>query len=415
LFPAQLDHFSTRFSPTTTPSLVAMNKEIVSMSTLFCLLCTAVTCVGQSYTYAPNTTTTEVLPNGNITFRMSAPNANSVQLVFGVNSVQLVLGVNGGLTTFQNISMTKDSNGIWNVTVGPNIPRVYEYYFLVDGVEVIDPGNGLIKAHRSLSDSLIEVPGDPRYQTQNLPHGKVNTETYYSSVLNSVRNFIVYTPPGYSATSTTLYPVLFVYHGDNDKPETLVDDDRVPTMIDFMIANGQALPMVVAMVNLHALPPENFQSNNGDPFGYFTANLPYADKELMVDVIPFLKSRYRIRTDSKGMAISGFSAGGFEALESGVLHLGVFGSIGTLSPLPSSGLGSNFYNVLGNATLVNQTLKYFYLGIGDQDTETGGAVFALNAWLDLVGVNHRYDVVNGVHNNYTISLEFYDFVTMLFR
>ena len=385
----------------------------MSISTVFCLLYTAVTCVGQSYTYAPNTTTTEVLPNGNITFRMSAPSANSVQLVLGVNT--LVLDLNSGLTTFPHIYMTKDSNGIWNVTVGPNIPRVYEYYFLVDGVEVIDPGNGLIKAHRSFSESLIEVPGDPLSETQNLPHGKINTETYYSSVLNTVRNFIVYTPPGYSATSSTLYPVLFLYHGDNDKPETLVDDDRVPTMIDSMIADKQAMPMVVAMVNLHALPPENFQSNNRDPFGYFTANLAYADKELMVDVIPFLKARYRIRTDSKGMAISGFSAGGFEALESGFLHLGVFGSIGALSPLPSSMLGSNFYNVLGNASLVNRTLKYFYLGIGTQDSETGVGVAALNGWLDILGVNHRYDVVNGVHNNYTISREFYDFVTVLFR
>ena len=392
-----------------------MNKGIVSLSTVFCLLCTAVTCVGQGYTYAPNTTTTEVLPNGNITFRMSAPSANSVQLVLGLNSIQLVPGVYGLLNTFQNIPMTKDAHGIWNVTVGPNLPRVYEYNFLVEGVQVIDPGNGLIKAHRSLGNSLIEVPGNPLYETQNLPHGKINTETYYSSVLNTVRNFIVYTPPGYNATSSTLYPVLFVYHGDNDKPETLVDDDRLPTMIDLMIANGQAVPMVVAMVNLHALPPENFQSNSGDPFGYFPANLAYADKELMVDVIPFLKSRYRIRTDSTGMAISGFSAGGYEALESGVLHLGVFGSIGALSPLPSSLLGSDFYNVLGNAILVNQTLKYFYLGIGDQDTETGAGVFALNAWLDLLRVNHKYDVVNGVHNNYTVSQEFHDFVTMLFR
>ena len=115
----------------------------MSLSTVFCLLCMAVTCVGQGYTYAPNTTTTEVLPNGNITFRMSAPNANSVQLVLGLNSIQLVPGVYGLLNTFQNIPMTKDAHGIWNVTVGPNLPRVYEYNFLVDGVQVIDPGNGL--------------------------------------------------------------------------------------------------------------------------------------------------------------------------------------------------------------------------------------------------------------------------------
>jgi enterochelin esterase-like enzyme len=384
-----------------------MNKEVSRLLIILCLLGAAIRSLAQGYTYAPNTTTTLVLPSGNIVFRMPAPTAGSVQLNLGVNS---------GIVIFPDIPMTKDASGLWSVTVGPNTSRYYEYCFVVDGVSVYDPGNGLIKPHRSFSDSLIQVPGDPLSETQNLPHGKLNTETYYSTVLQTVRNCIVYTPPGYNPNSGTLYPVLFLYQGDGDKPATLVEDGRVNTQFDFMIADGQAIPMIVALIDFHALPPENFQPTNGDILGYFPANETFADQELITDIMPFVKTHYRIRTDSPGVAIAGFSAGAFEALESGVLHLRVFGAIGALSPFPAGGeLGNNFYDALTNSTLVNQALKYFYLADGNQDAEAGPGIGALNGSLNADGINHVYDLVDGVHNTYTISRELHNFVTRLFR
>ena len=384
-----------------------MDKKRVLLFIALGAIYTAASCPAANYGYHPNTTTTEVQSNGNIIFRMPAPSASSVQLVLGINS---------GAKIFPSYSMTQGAGGIWSITIGPNIPRYYEYNFVVDGVSIFDPGNGLIKAHRAFSSNLIQVPGDPLSDTQNIPHGKLHTETYYSSVLGAVRNFIVYTPPGYAPNSSTVYPILFLYQGDNDKPYTLVDDGRVTAQFDFMIADGQAIPMIVALVNLHALAPENFQASNGDFLGYFPINWSYADQELMVDIVPFLKSRYHMRTDAPGMAIAGFSAGGFNALESGVIHLGVFGSIGALAALPAYGeLGNTFYSTLSNATVVNQELKLFYIGMGDEDAEAGFGMIALDGWLTNQGVQHRFDVVNGVHNTYTISRELHDYVARLFR
>ena len=80
--------------------------------------------------------------------------------------------------------MTKGTNGVWEVTVGPVDPGAYRYNFNVDGVTVIDPRN----------------PGDQRVQQQclepgvcsrvssswipaDVPHGAVAAVTYYSKTL----------------------------------------------------------------------------------------------------------------------------------------------------------------------------------------------------------------------------------------
>src|SRR4030042_4281957 len=81
-----------------------------------------------------------------VTFRLLAPNAAQVGL-----QGQFLQGIQ---------PMTKDSKGIWNVTVGPVEPDIYEYTFLVDGLQVVDPSNSGLKVWLSSSKNLVEVTGD---------------------------------------------------------------------------------------------------------------------------------------------------------------------------------------------------------------------------------------------------------------
>lgn len=382
-----------------------MNKGILPLLFVpICLLYAPIRGWAQGYTYLPNTTTTEVLSNNQVIFRFSDSNASSVSLVIGTDASPGT----------QTAGMAKDSNGIWNVTLGPLTPGIYEYHFVDGGLFVQDPGNGTPKPHRSASESLLQVPGDPLIDDDNIPHGTLHTETYYSSVLALNRELVVYTPAGYDYSGATLYPVLYLYHDADDLPWTLVADARIQQMMDSLIYNGTAVPMIVVLLGLHALPPENFVASN--PQTYFIVNERYADQELFTDIIPYLKTQYFFRTDSVGTAIAGFGSGGYEAIESGIRHLGTFGWLGALSPTPLSNyLGSAVTNKLKSAATVNGDLKSFYLGVGNQDTVAGPAISTWHSWLTTHGVKHTYNVIAGVYNVDTMRRELIPFVSAVFR
>jgi enterochelin esterase-like enzyme len=382
-----------------------MNKGILSL--LFvsvCLMYAPIQGRAQGYTYLPNTTTTEVLSNNQVIFRFSDSSAASVSLVIGTDT-------GPGL---QTLPMSKDSDGLWSVTMGPLTPRIYEYHFVDDGLFVQDPANGTPKPHRSGSDSLLQISGDPLVDDSNIPHGTLHTETYFSNVLGLNRKMVVYTPAGYDYSGATRYPALYLYHDAYDVPWTLVADARVLEMLDYLIYKGQAVPMVVVLLNLHALPPENFVASS--PNTYFIVNQQYADKELFNDIVPYLNTQYCLRTGSAGGAIAGFGSGGYEAIESGVQHLGTFSSIGAFSPTPlGNSLGTAVYNTLGQAATTNSSLKSFNLAVGDQDVIAGPAVKDFHNWLNAHGVTHTYNVISGVYNIDTMRRELTQFLATLFR
>eukprot|EP01137_Pigoraptor_chileana_P023318 Opistho-2@89412 len=56
------------------------------------------------------------------------------------------------------VSMTKDAQGIWSVTVGPVNPDIYPYSFQVDGVTVMDPANVAFFPNERFKASLVEIP-----------------------------------------------------------------------------------------------------------------------------------------------------------------------------------------------------------------------------------------------------------------
>jgi len=382
-----------------------MNKGILSLLLLpICLMYAPIQGRAQGYTYLPNTTTTEVFPDHQVIFRFSDSNAVSVSLVIGTDT-------SPGL---QTLPMSKDSSGLWSVTMGPLTPRIYEYHFVDDGLFVQDPANGITRPHRSASDSLLQISGDPLVDDCNIPHGTLHTETYFSNVLGLNRQMVAYTPAGYDYSGATRYPVLYLYHDAYDVPWTLVADARVLEMLDYLIYNRQAVPMVVVLLNLHALPPENFVAGSSNT--YFIVNQHYADKELFNDVIPYLNSQYFFKTGSTAGAIAGFGSGGYEAIESCVQHLGTFSSLGAFSPTPlGSALGTAVYNTLGQAATANSNLKFFDLAVGDQDVIAGPAVKDFHNWLSAHGVTHTYNVISGVYNIDTMRRELTQFLTALFR
>ena len=184
---------------------------------------------------APAQLAYEVHPDRTVTFKLRAPQASTVSV--SGDFVQMVP------------PMVKGDDGNWTVTVGPLRPAIYCYVFNVDGVRTLDPVNPLSTTNdRTDGQSMFEVKGDKPapYDFQAVPHGEVRINYYMSKKFAAPRMVWVYTPPGYD-TSTQKYPALYLLHGAGDTEAGWVVVGRANLILDNLIAEGKAKPMVVVM------------------------------------------------------------------------------------------------------------------------------------------------------------------------
>lgn len=240
------------------------------MRTLVLLVCMAAVCVGQRPpvpSVADGVVSPEVV-GGRVTFRIYAPKAEKVTL----NGDWMKLGT--------SVAMAKDSVGVWSLTIGPLAPQVYLYSFRVDGMNIADPVNPRIKLRARTSASLVEVPGDAPWIHKNVPHGKVEMVTHHSKVLGDVREVFVYTPPGYDAQRKEKYPVLYLFHGNNDVAAGWTWTGRAHVILDNLLAEGKAKPMLLVMPWAHAAPFGEAGQKNTELF----------ERYLVEEVVPMVDS-----------------------------------------------------------------------------------------------------------------------------
>jgi len=270
---------------------------------------------------APPVNSQEVLPDRKITFRIFAPNAQAVRLAAGdvPNSAQAA-------------QMTKTEAGIWETTVGPVEPGAYRYNFVVDGVTTIDPASPFVSESNTRVWSMVTVPGADNTDTRNVPHGAVAAVTYYSTTLKAYRRMHVYTPPGYE-TGSTKYPVFYLLHGAGDSDDSWTSVGRAGFILDNLIADKKAKPMVVVMPAGHTFRGQAAGRNATQEFvGDFNS-----------DVAPYVAKNYRVLTDRANTAIAGLSMGGNQTLQVAIPQLEKFAYVGVYS----SGLLGAFPNMAG--------------------------------------------------------------------
>ncbi|MFN7120354.1 MAG: alpha/beta hydrolase, partial [Saprospiraceae bacterium] len=200
--------------------------------TTYIIIISAITLVAQR---PPAISSPDVHPDHSITFRYFSRNAKSVTL--------------SGEFLSAPVALTKDTSGIWSVTVPPVKPDIYPYSFWVDSVQVADPNNTYIFANERFKRSIVDVPGDKPliHALQNVPHGKVSYRYYKSATLGTTRPLLIYTPPGFNANGKTKYPVLYLIHGGSDTEETWTKVGRANLIADNLIAQGKAKPMIIVM------------------------------------------------------------------------------------------------------------------------------------------------------------------------
>jgi enterochelin esterase family protein len=358
---------------------------------------------------------TQVLPDRRVTFRLLAPKASDVKVLIGVKSG--IYEPQGTTTT----EMTKNANGLWTVTLGPFEPNLYEYQFDVEGLKITDPGNDMPKPQRHANTSLLLIPGTPPdfLDTQNGAHGTIRDETYYSTALGKNRQLLVYTPPSYNRSSAPL-PVFYLYHGFSDTRYSWVTEGRLAQILDNLLAQGKAVPMIVVLPDAHSLPfettpvthPGEFWPNLNDFWG---KNQAAADQELFHDIIPFVQTHYNIGDQPQERAIAGLSMGGLQAMATSLTHLGYFSWIGVFSPTPPSVLGDEITNALKEPDKINENLRLFEIVNGDNDHMTGPKTIEFDGQLRALNIKHVYTVMPGTHSMFVWRPALANFLQEIFK
>lgn len=335
----------------------------------------------------PQVQSPQLLEGGKVAFRILAPKASEVRLI-GTD----IPGNQKGAP------LAKAENGVWEVVLGPIEPGAYRYFFLVDGVPVIDPRNPVTSESNNNSWSLVHIPGAAFMDTADVPHGAVAEVTYYSTVLQRFRRMHVYTPPGYELGGGK-YPVFYLLHGAGDSDNSWSTVGRAGFILDNLIAAKKAKPMIVVMPAGHtSRAPRMPGSQAADPF----------PQEFMNDILPYVEKHYRVLADRAHRAIAGLSMGGAHTLNIAIPNLERFGYVGVFSsgifgivPRPNMPPQQGpSWEERNKAALENakarQGLKLFWFATGSEDflVETSRATVAL---FKKYGFPAEYKETGGAH------------------
>jgi enterochelin esterase family protein len=290
--------------------------------------------------------------------------------------------------------MTKDANGIWTITLGPVEPEIYPYSFIVDGIQVADPKNSWIFPNEGFQNSVIEIPdATPKvYSIQNVPHGTVSYRYYYSKELGT-RPLVIYTPPGYEQNVNEKYPVFFLLHGTTDTEETWTKVGRANIILDNLIAQGKAKPMIIVMPYGRAFPVITKESGSLRNW----ENLQEFQKDFKNYILPFVENNYRVKPGPEYKAIAGFSGGGGTSLYIGLGNPDLFAYVCGYAPgMLQSEFDRNNAVPFANPELTNKRLKLFWLGCGKEDSLYGVLQQYLKV-LDEKKIKYQSFITDGGH------------------
>lgn len=289
--------------------------------------------------------------DNSVTFSFYAPKATDVKLSAQFAKVPL--------------AMTKAENGVWSVKTEPIKPDMYPYSFNVDGVSVADPANSNIFPNEGFQNSILEVTGSsPLIHTvQNVPHGTVSYR-YYQSPQLGTRPVVVYTPPGYETNNKSKYPVLYLHHGSTDTEETWTKVGRANIILDNLIAQGKAKPMIVVMPYVRAYPTISKSSGSLRNWD----NLQEFEKDFYGNLMPWVEKNYRTINDKNNRAMAGFSGGGGTTMYLGFNHSEKFAYICGFAPgLLKIEFDRNHALAFKNPSQTAANLKLLWIGVGTED------------------------------------------------
>jgi enterochelin esterase-like enzyme len=238
-----------------------------------------------------------------------------------------------------------------------------------------------------------------------IEHGKTETVEYDSKVSGGSRKMVVYTPPGYSRTEK--YPVLYLLHGIGGDHNEWPRGGKVGLILDNLIAQKKAVPMLVVMPNGRASGASANAGGRGGAFQDFGT----FDKNLLGDIIPYIESHYSVKADREQRALAGLSMGGGQSLNFGLAYLDTFAWVGGFSSAPNTKQPAS---LLKDPAEAAPKLKLLWVACGDQD---GLIRISTNVHKMLVEKNipHVYRILPGGKHDFKVwKNELYYFAQVAF-
>lgn len=338
-------------------------KSIVAICLMVWMLMPMTALAQQALWGGPKLTSPEIHENKTVTFRIKAPKAVKVQVL-------------GDFLSKGIADLVENKEGVWEYTTPePLAPELYCYAFVVDGLKINDPNNVYMIRDVSTVNNIFIVGGERAdlYKVNEVPHGSVSKVWYHSPTLGMDRRMTVYTPAGYE-TSGKRYPVFYLLHGMGGDENAWSELGRATQILDNLIAQGKAEPMIVVMTNgnaaLEAAPGESSlgfvppTSRLGKTMeGSFETHFP--------EVVNFMDKCYRTKANKKNRAIAGLSMGGFHSLHISKQYPDMFGYVGLFSAaiMPGKNVTSPVYKDMEGKLAVQFAKKpmLYWIGIGKTD------------------------------------------------
>lgn len=358
------------------------------------------------------------------TFRMAAPNAQKVELEASFLPLMKVQTPFGEMEQTGRVTMQRDANGVWSYTSDPLESEMHTYCFYVDGIRMLDPNNVYQLRDIATYTSYLLVDGEcSNYLVHNVKHGTLAKVWYPAPKLGmEQRRMTVYTPAGYEDNPTRRYPVLYLLHGAGGDENAWSELGRAQHILDNLIAQGKAEPMIVVMPNGNgaqkAMPGE-YENSMYKPSFMNPRTMEGSIEVAFPDLVNWIDSHYRTLADKQHRAIAGLSMGGFHSLYISANNPQMFGYVGLFSAAVSrQGQGENgfIYQDLDRklAQQFSPAPYLYYIAIGRTDFLYKDNV-DFRQRLDAKGYKYKYVETDGGHiwKNWRIYLN--QFVPQLFK
>jgi enterochelin esterase-like enzyme len=342
----------------------------------------------------------QVNSEGRVRAQISAPNANKVQLDIGGVKYDLV----------------KDEKGMWTGESAPQDEGFHYYQLNIDGASVPDPGTRYFYGAGRWG-SGIEIPATDQdfYAVKDVPHGLVSENIYFSKITNAFRRCFVYTPAEYAQNPQKRYPVLYLQHGSFEDETGWASQGKAGLILDNLIAEGKAVPMIIVMDNGYAYKPQTGE-NQGRPTSVF--------EEVMInEIIPMTDAKFRTIADREHRAIAGLSMGANQTMRIIMNNLDKFASYGGFSGTsnypstaeidPATFLDGKF----NDGAAINKQVKVFWLGLGTKEPNPfPGSVGAFRKMMDKQGIKYVYYESPGTaHEWLTWRRSLHQYAQLLFK
>ncbi|MBP5389310.1 MAG: esterase [Bacteroidales bacterium] len=337
--------------------------------------------------------------NDSVTFRLNANYATVVNLQTNFTQGQ--------------IPMKKGPNGVWSVQLPLPEPEIYTYNFVVDGVSVNDPVNFMVQRDGTRYLNMLFVPGErsKNYYESN-QRGTVSYVWYDSKILGINRRVTVYTPYGYEKNKNKKYPVLYLLHGAGGDEEAWSSMGRTAQILDNLIEQGKAVPMIVVM------PNGNPNQQAAGTMGLPTSQINFRDpsmanayvRSLCEEIVPFIESNYRVINKPASRAIAGLSMGGGHTIAASQLYPSLFDYICPLS----MGAAPTDESRAQLRALKKDGYKLYFLACGDADFLFDRAK-QLDQTLTEEGLEHTFFVSKNGHEWRNWRLYLNTFAPLLFK